>query len=744
MRLGRAILISIILFVYPSVEYAEKNDHHIEALIVEVEGDPEEHKKFFNAYYPYLEVVAVYDTLFTGLAIKGPAKKFAQIRELDFIKGVYPVQNYQATAYPFSNPKNLKRESDYLQNNTSSQTSLHQPYTVMPEELNTTRFTGRDVRVAVIDTGIDYTHPDLVANYKGGYDVVDLDDDPMETTPKEGIPTSHGTHVAGIIAANGELKGVAPDANLYAYRALGSGGMGTSIQVIAALEEAVKAHADIINLSLGNSVNGPDYPTSRAVDEAVKRGAIVVIANGNEGPKQWTVGSPATAFNAISVGALKHSEKVPYLYDPVQRKRIDIPLMGGSVAWELEKDYQLVDSTDKKTWRGSIVLLERDKQSFYVLAKEAEEKGAVAVIFYNNEKGSFRGMLESEEGDLTIPVASMSKEGGLWLQKHIVANSRYVKTEYEQTEPTIAPFSSRGPVTLNWAIKPDIIAPGTNILSTVPGGYQALNGTSMAAPHVTGVIALLKEAYPNWSNEKIIGAVKTSALRLSSQKGKPLAPIIQGMGAIQPEAALNAETIIYQPLLAFGKITGSNETKEVSITIENNSNIEQTYYFDIPNKASGIIWHLPQTFTLDAHEKKTIPIKLQVMSGFLQEGTHQGWLTLKRDDETFYLPYLFLNKTTNQPITAGFQFSVKLFSKDLYTYQFYVTEPVKTIDVQLYNPDTLLFEQTLLQLKNVEVGVNKGEIKKSQVPKQGLYYGVITIQLENGEFVNEETMIYLN
>src|SRR5699024_11478445 len=96
---------------------------------------------------------------------------------------------------------------------------------------------------------------DLNANVKGWYDLVDLDDDPFETRPEEGIPTSHGTHVSGIIAANGELKGVAPNANLYAYRALGSGGQGTSIQVIAALEQAVKDDVDIINLSLGNSIN---------------------------------------------------------------------------------------------------------------------------------------------------------------------------------------------------------------------------------------------------------------------------------------------------------------------------------------------------------------------------------------------------------------------------------------------------------------------------------------------------------
>src|SRR5699024_12302417 len=101
----------------------------------------------------------------------------------------------------------------------------------------------------------------------------------------------------------GHIKGVAPDAEIYAYRALGPGGVGSSIQVIAAMEQALKDGVDIMNLSLGNTVNGPDYPTSKAVSLATEAGVAVIVANGNAGPDCWTIGDPATANTAFSVGA---------------------------------------------------------------------------------------------------------------------------------------------------------------------------------------------------------------------------------------------------------------------------------------------------------------------------------------------------------------------------------------------------------------------------------------------------------
>lgn len=138
----------------------------------------------------------------------------------------------------------------------------------------------KGIQVAVVDTGIDYKHPLLKDNYKGGYDAVDKDNDPYETEPDPTKPpkgtssydTSHGTHVSGTILD------IAPEADLYVYRVLGPYGSGTTADVIVYIERAVQDGADVINLSLGSSMNQSYSADSIAIDNAVKSGVDVIIA----------------------------------------------------------------------------------------------------------------------------------------------------------------------------------------------------------------------------------------------------------------------------------------------------------------------------------------------------------------------------------------------------------------------------------------------------------------------------------
>src|SRR3989344_2093578 len=162
-------------------------------------------------------------------------------------------------------------------------------------------YTGVGVKIAIIDTGIDYTHSDLGGCFgagckvEGGYNIIYNNDDPMDDH-------GHGTHVAATAAGNGILNGVAKDATLYAYKVISVQGTGTADNVMAGIERAVQDNVDIISMSLGGS-GTPDDPMSRAVDTVTESGIVVVIAAGNSGPSNFSIGSPGTARGAITVGA---------------------------------------------------------------------------------------------------------------------------------------------------------------------------------------------------------------------------------------------------------------------------------------------------------------------------------------------------------------------------------------------------------------------------------------------------------
>ncbi|NQV09388.1 S8 family serine peptidase [Candidatus Woesearchaeota archaeon] len=181
----------------------------------------------------------------------------------------------------------------------------------LDDNISGNNITGQGVTIAIIDTGVDYTHPDLGGCFGvgckviGGYDIINDDYDPKDDH-------GHGTHVAATAAGNGVLKGVAPDAKIYSYKVLGSGGSGSMEGVIVGIERAVDPnqdgnfsdHVDIISMSLGHSGGyGDTDPSAIAVDNAVEAGVVSVIAAGNSGPGSETIGCPACARKAITVAA---------------------------------------------------------------------------------------------------------------------------------------------------------------------------------------------------------------------------------------------------------------------------------------------------------------------------------------------------------------------------------------------------------------------------------------------------------
>ncbi|UOR11255.1 S8 family serine peptidase [Halobacillus amylolyticus] len=677
-------------------------------IIVELDESPKAFASQIETRLPRLEIVATYTTIFQGVAIKGEAEELEKLARLDTVVNQYPVRTYTTTLTPQAE-KTQTLTTDVVRSQTS--------------------FTGEGVKVGVIDTGVDYTHPDLTANYRGGFDVVDFDQDPMETMGQLGA-TMHGTHVSGIIAADGEMKGVAPDAELYVYRALGPGGSGSSVQVIAAIEQAVEEGMDVINLSLGNTVNGPDWPTTKAVNKAVELGTTVVVAAGNSGPASWTVGSPGTSQKAITVGAASLPGTQPVLTLPGQDRKVGVQLLQGSVPWTFTKKYPLIDGGTGENGvppaSGKIVVMKRGVVPFGVKTRLAYEQGAVGVIIYNNEEGQFQGMMNGKE--IPIPVATVSKEDGEWLLEHGVEENQWLETTMKQMDHGIAPFSSRGPVTTNWTVKPDILAPGVQIISTVPGGYQPLQGTSMAAPHVAGVAALIKEAHPDWTPAQIKHSLMTTADLLIQKKGQPYPPTAQGAGYIDTEAAINPDLWIEPGALNFGRIKNNFFREKVMVTLHNKGDNSQTISVPEPESSNGITWMTPQTVELEPNEKVEVPIELSVSKAFVEAGVHQGYVTLKSDDQAYEIPYLFMMEGADYEKVSGFElYQDWQTSKDL-SYRFHLTEAVDQLTVDLYRAGTMLHQGTLFELEEPEAGMVEGEVDRGfKGELGGAYIAVVTV-----------------
>lgn len=202
-----------------------------------------------------------YDTILNGFEVTVPADKIPELAKISGVSSIYPNSTWYAL------PDQTVTEVTYRNDNAPLK-QIHADWAADQG------LTGAGLKVGVIDTGVDYTHPDIAPAYKGGYDSFYQDNDPYEEvplTPEEDTEygvgyagTSHGTHVSGTIigqyAAKGDVaqKGVAPGADLYVYKVLGRNldkpdtSSGSSAQVIDGIERAVKDGMDVINLSLGS------------------------------------------------------------------------------------------------------------------------------------------------------------------------------------------------------------------------------------------------------------------------------------------------------------------------------------------------------------------------------------------------------------------------------------------------------------------------------------------------------------
>ncbi|MFO1442563.1 S8 family serine peptidase [Bacillus sp. Bva_UNVM-123] len=608
-----------------------------------------------------------YEYVFSGLSVELVENEIPALLSVEGVKAVYPDVEYQTTSIG---------EGEFISAEEYSPNMLNSAPHIGAQQAWESGYTGKGITVAIIDTGVDYTHPDLIhafGNYKG-WDFVDNDAEPQETPNGDprGAATTHGSHVAGTVAANGLIKGVAPDATLLAYRVLGPGGRGTTENVIAAIEKAVQDGADVMNLSLGNSLNDPDYATSIALDWAMAEGVVAVTSNGNSGPNNWTVGSPGTARAAISVGAtqLPYNVYNAMISTPEGTGYPSAKVMGFPNDEELlalnGKEFEYVDvglgipaDFEGKDLTGKIALIKRGDIAFVDKATNAKNAGAVGAIIYNHSPGE-----QPDVPGTDIPTIKISLDDGENLLADLEKGNNKVSFTIDfsyRVGESMADFSSRGPVIYTWMIKPDVSAPGVNIVSTVPThdpanphGYGAKQGTSMASPHVAGAAALILQANPHWGIDEVKAALMNTAENLiDPATGQAYPHNTQGGGSIKVVDAIHAKTLVTPGSHSFGtfyKDKGKQVEKQHFI-IKNLSSERQTYSFDVSLKegANAIKVMTSNNLKVNPGQSQNVNMNVQVDAGQLTPGYYEGTITISNGKETIHVPTILFIKEPDYP-----------------------------------------------------------------------------------------------
>ena len=504
-------------------------------------------------------------------------------------------------------------------------------------------FEGEGIKIAVIDTGIDYNHPDLFGfgpdgKVVGGYDYVDNDKEPLDTN-------GHGTEVAGIIAANGALKGVAPKAKLIAYRVSSTGESVSSDFIVEAIHRAIEDQVDIINISLG--VNKTNDELDNAVRDAVKHGIVVVAAAGNNGPGIGTIGSPAKSISALTVGASYNNitSSLVSTFEVGEKQYQILPMLGTSALAEpitarvVFGGYGRVHDLDNLDLKDSILLVERGSdvkgETVYFSEKEhnAAQGGAKAVVVYNNEPGIFFGELAHPNADSnyypTIPALSMSRDDGIALREAL-QNETIAKLNVFYHPDFVTPFSSRGPVS-PFYIKPDLVAPGVFVNSTLTGGkYNLTSGTSFAAPHVSGAVALLLEKNPDLMPSEVASILSTTADPVSDSYGNIFPVEISGSGRVNLTRAFSADVIIIPHNIVFN-ISLEKPFQTKSLHLKNIQGVMPPLEIEFSLEESGIKFE----YSL---EDDLLNVKLSLTEEKL--GDFEGVLTLHDGKTRYHVPIL--------------------------------------------------------------------------------------------------------
>ncbi len=609
-----------------------------------------------------LDVSYQFTWLINAVSAEVPFGTIDDIEELDGVKDVYVEELY----YPAEDTEPESTGSPLL--STSGEM-------IDREAVWAAGYTGEGMKVAIIDTGIDTTHVNFqemdesvitetsateesvteVLPYLNSYSIYqkvyggtltasqvyrsnkiaygfNYIDETLNITHNADSQGDHGTHVAGIVAANdvNDVKGVAYNAQLYVMKVFGAYGGAYSSDIVAALEDAAMLGADAVNMSLGGTAgfSTAGDPAIDSVYETIGTTDLVLaVAAGNEttfglynlkghnantvdNPDNGVVSSPATYSSAVSVASVDNiAQKNYYIqtqdgYQMVYTEGSDggndpmSTLFGETLEYVMVPGYGEATDFEGLDLTGKVAVVSRGGGvNFSVKMVNAQNAGAVACLVYNNTSGSVGADL-SDNTTGTIPFATITKAAGEHLQALYdeAQEEGRSATIYFGTEMTtlygesyeMSSFTSWG-TTSDLHIEPDITAPGGSIYSTTDKStYDSYSGTSMATPQIAGMSALVMEYIRDTEPDvSISDSDLATALLMSTAT-----PVTYADLYCSPRQQGNGLANVYDAITssAYIQVAGTNEP-QIELGDDPEKTGSYSYTFDVVNFGDNALYY---------------------------------------------------------------------------------------------------------------------------------------------------------
>lgn len=659
---------------------------------------------------PQIRVLFRYRMVLNGIVIVAP------INLQDELKSRLHIA-YVEKEGSFSRPPNASSLSEVLEKAISIKERNSVKF-IGAEKAHQAGVDGRGMTVGIIDTGVDYTHSmlggagteeafkavdpakasDFFPNGKvvGGIDVAGTEYDTSSGDYKKHIPvpdenpideSGHGTHVAATVAGigNGETtySGVAPAALLHAIKVFGKDGSTGDAAVIAGLEYSADPNRDgnlddklhVVNLSLGSSYGSPHVLYGEAIRNLSGAGTVVVASAGNSGAEDYIVGAPSVVEEAFSVAASIDDgfhnwqfSTVKFVSDlgshiseaiesPIAKPISEVAELSAKLVYIGLADQDLPAELAARL-RGHVALIDRGVVTFGEKLQRAADAGAVGVVVANNQPGEPIAM--GGDVKLEIPAIMITQALGETIKEEMKTTDVVIhfknadKIERPELIDTLTDFSSKGPRSIDGLLKPEITAPGANIISAAIGTGNkgiAMSGTSMSGPHIAGVMALMKQAHSDLSSSELKSLVMGTA-KLISNPDKEIYPLSrQGAGRVQVDAALNAKLVSEPQAISLGEVNiDTHKVFSRNLKIRNISKEALVFKMEMAS-SDALVFENPQDVTLAAGEAKEIPVRFRLNAASVKESVMEldGFLKLTvSGNEIHRVPVLAVVKKISQ------------------------------------------------------------------------------------------------